>query len=335
MTRDAKVAVLRDQARSCLQKKKFNAEPQSSRWATVGVTADQNGNMCVAVRIRTVNRKPGLEQEVTQRVQTELNPSRIDMQYTGPVLALPLKETATETRKTYQQKGAAAAAATLRIGSSISLANARTGTLGFFARCRKTNQIGIVSANHVIGGQDRAQRGDAILTPGGSDFGMRVASFVRFVPLAGETEKYVDCAFARLETASWDPESLPGKKRLQPKPAVPAEGTRVFKFSEESGLTEGVVTLADQDQFKMHYRSGVGLVLFDNQIEVESANPRKPFATSGDSGALVWDEQGRPVGLLFAQTLNGGRHGNGLSYVNPISAVLCELDVELVTAKPR
>jgi hypothetical protein len=333
MTRDAKAAVFRDQMRNCEGLKSYAAKPGTANWANFGVVENKDG-LCVSVRMRAVKRNGALESEIAERIKTELNPARIDVQHTGPVLALPLKETAVGAKKCRAEKkarrGAEAGDDVLTIGSSISLAGARTGTLGFFARCRKTGQIGIVSANHVIGGQDRAQRGDAILSPGGSDFGMRVASFERYVPLSGGGEKYVDCAFARLETTAWDPSIIADDKRLQPKPATAFDRMRVWKYSEESGVTEGIVTLADQDTFKMHYRSGVGLVMFDNQIEVESAVEDKPFATTGDSGALVYDEQVRPVGLLFAQTLVGGTFDNGLWYVSPISVVLDLLEVDLV-----
>jgi len=251
-----------------------------------------------------------------------------DIRYTGPVVSLPLRDHRDVPAKRQRPQ-------VLHIGSSVSLVNARSGTVGFFARCRRDKKvIGIVSANHVIGGQDRAQINDPILSPGGMRYGERVASFVRAVQLRGGEENYVDCAFARLvDTKNFDPSTLPNGKTLKGDLAMVRKDQKVFTYSDEFDERCGVVSLPDQDAFKMHYRAGIGLVLFDDQIEVESDSGGH-FSRPGDSGALVYDEKGRPVGLLFAQTIAGGRNGGGLSYVNPIARVLDLLEIDIITELP-
>jgi hypothetical protein len=67
---------------------------------------------------------------------------------------------------------------------------------------------------------------------------------------------------------------------------------------------------------------------FDNQIEIEGSG-NKAFSDSGDSGSLIVDDQLRAVGLLFAGGDVGGSNGKGLTYANPIDAVLDALKVDL------
>jgi hypothetical protein len=320
--RKRKLTGLHKKARTWLDSFNLSHRPSFRRWLTLG-----SDGTTIRGRIRTPMRDPALEAELTEGLKTGVKAETVDLQFTGPVVSLPLLDRRVTTEgkpvKTLEERK------TLRIGSSISLVDARSGTLGFFAKDKKTGRPGIVSANHVIGGQDRAQLNDPILSPGGLEYGPRVASFVRFVPLSGGGEKYVDCAFALLETDDYDPKTLPNRMELKAQPAPVATGQTVFKYSE-AGNRQGKVTQADQDEFKLHYRSEIGLVFFDNQIEVESSDG-EPFSDPGDSGSLVADDQGRPVGLLFAHTLAGGSNSKGLSYVNPIASILEQLDVELLT----
>ena len=62
-----------------------------------------------------------------------------------------------------------------------------------------------------------------------------------------------------------------------------------------------------------------------------------PFSSPGDSGSLVITEVADAsgaavVGLLFAGSETGGPSGHGLTYVNPIAAVLAALGAELILA---
>jgi hypothetical protein len=66
---------------------------------------------------------------------------------------------------------------------------------------------------------------------------------------------------------------------------------------------------------------------FDNQIEIEGAE-EDGFRDGGDSGSLIVDEGRRAVALLFAGSDIGGTNGKGLTYANPIRAVLDALGVE-------
>ena len=106
------------------------------------------------------------------------------------------------------------------------------------------------------------------------------------------------------------------------------EGTEVAKLGRTTGLTRGRVTAFELDNVVVNLDRGN--VRFDNQIEVEGAGD-EPFSAGGDSGSLIVDEDRRAVALLFAGGDLGGANGKGLTYANPIRAVLVALGVDLVT----
>ena len=56
------------------------------------------------------------------------------------------------------------------------------------------------------------------------------------------------------------------------------------------------------------------------------------FSQGGDSGSLIVDADRRAVGLLFAGSDQGGSNGKGLTYANPLRAVLEALKVDLFLA---
>lgn len=99
------------------------------------------------------------------------------------------------------------------------------------------------------------------------------------------------------------------------------------KLGRSTGLTRGRVTAIELD--KVIVRFDLGFLRFDNQFEVEGAGDA-PFSRGRDSGSLVVDSDRRAVGLLFAGGTVGGTNGQGLTFVNPIRAVLDVLKFDLV-----
>jgi len=73
----------------------------------------------------------------------------------------------------------------------------------------------------------------------------------------------------------------------------------------------------------------LGDLRFDGQIEIEGAGD-DPFSGPGDSGSLIVNAERRGIGLLFAGGDQGGTNGKGLTYANPLRAVLDALEVDLV-----
>jgi hypothetical protein len=100
----------------------------------------------------------------------------------------------------------------------------------------------------------------------------------------------------------------------------------VHKVGRTTGVRQGRVTAFELDGLLVEY--DVGDVAFDNQIEIEGSGNRS-FSDAGDSGSLIVDDQMLAAALLFAGSDHGGRNGKGLTYANPIAAVLKALKVKL------
>ena len=89
------------------------------------------------------------------------------------------------------------------------------------------------------------------------------------------------------------------------------------------------MTAIELDDVLVGYGEELGNLRFDDQIEIEGIGT-DPFSRGGDSGSLVYREDGVALGLLFAGSESGGENGRGLTYVNPIDAVLAALDATLL-----
>lgn len=210
--------------------------------------------------------------------------------------------------------------------SSVSHYLTGTGTIGCPVRDRRTGFESLLSNNHVIGLENDAVAGDAVIDPGWDDGGSApenaIASFTRSVAIDfSGGPNTVDAAVARL---------LPGIQLSRPSadnflydPALPpgtvAKASIVKKVGRTTGLTTGTVTGTEMAGFSVDFQNGPAM--FEGQIEVTGIG--RAFAAHGDSGALVVNERGAAVGLLFAVS------ETGVAYVNPIGPVLALLDIEL------
>jgi hypothetical protein len=107
-----------------------------------------------------------------------------------------------------------------------------------------------------------------------------------------------------------------------------AEADLVGKIGRTTGFTKGRVTAFELDGVTVRY--DLGLLTFDNQVEVEGAGQRA-FSDGGDSGSMVFTDEGRMAGaLVFAGSDQGGTNGKGLTYANPLGTVMERLKIELV-----
>lgn len=99
----------------------------------------------------------------------------------------------------------------------------------------------------------------------------------------------------------------------------------VEKVGRTTGVTRGQVSAFEIDGLVIQFPDGP--LEFHDQIEV-AGNASGPFSAGGDSGSLVYRPNSREaLGLLFAGSERGGPAGTGLTYCNPIEAVLSELAV--------
>lgn len=198
----------------------------------------------------------------------------------------------------------------------------------------------VLSNNHVLARTDQANAGESILQPGllDTDCGYApsytVATLSYFPRLQNQSTN-VDAAVAQAGSGALDPTgavlgfgpaangTIGNAPPARDPEDVARPGTRlpqVVKSGRTTGLTCGSISQIAVD-FAVNYNTscdGSGEAFskaFTNQIAVEGAS----FADSGDSGALLADQQtAQPVGLLFA--------GNSSeTFANPIDDVLHSL----------
>ncbi|GAB6138906.1 chymotrypsin family serine protease [Halanaerobaculum tunisiense] len=239
-------------------------------------------------------------------------------------------------------------------GVSIGHYKITAGTFGAVVKDNETGEPLILSNNHVLAnitdGQDgRAQIGDDILQPGSYDGGEEeqdvIGELARFVPLYDDQgpncpitlgvnrllrgfgklfnlpfevgsmaiENKVDCAVAEPKSTDVIESEVLGIGDVT-EVADPQLDMVVRKSGRTSGLTKSKIK-AVSATIKVQLSSSRS-ALFTDQIITE------PFSKPGDSGALVVNEQGQAVGLLFA--------GSDKSTVcNRINNVLTALEVSL------
>lgn len=280
---------------------------------------DRPGDFRLAVRLR----RGGLLHYTFGLKAKLLAKGEIDLAVTGPVRIIDGCPP-TGPRST----------APLGIGASIGHRDAKGGTLGFFARRRSDGRLGLVSNNHVIAVQDQGKPDAPVVHPALCDGNQVVVANLdgTYPKLSGGGFKRVDCAFAALApgVVPASLSSLGSLGNLQAKPAELQESSgRVRKIGRTTMSTKGRVKAFDFDTLVVHnYIDEVGDVSFENQIEIESA-AKRTFSDPGDSGSLVFDENRRAMGLLFAETSKGGAGDLGLHYANPIPEVLALLQVDI------
>lgn len=246
----------------------------------------------------------------------------VDIKYVGKILKL-------ETPGTLQKRRRP-----LVIGCSIGHFKITAGTLGCFVRDRTTGETLILSNNHVLANENLAQAGDAIIQPGKVDGGKKTTDTIgklkAFVKLKKTGVNFVDCAVASIKSGiKFDHRKLGSFGKLAGLGLdVVVDGTAVRKVGRTTGETKGRVTAFELDNVVVEY--DIGNIRFDDQIEIEGAGS-KAFSDGGDSGSLIFDKDRGAVALLFAGGDQGGSNDMGLTYGNPIRAVLDALKVDLLT----
>lgn len=239
----------------------------------------------------------------------------------------------------------------LQIGLSVGTKDGGMGTLGAFLS--RADGTYILSCNHVLvsGANARIEQntpsflaGDPIFHPGREgtyrlDASRQIASLKNYVHLSSQIENDIDCAIAKLNPA-WDHEGTQVPRGF----AYPNEGkaitamdepifelrrdTILCKIGRSTCHTRGVVRGVDLDRVPV-YVPGLGNVLFNNVIEVRSLNKTEPFSLAGDSGSLVFTEDGlQAIGLVFAGGLR--EDGYKVTYVCMINPILSWAKAELL-----
>ena len=292
----------------------------------LGLAPRADGGFAVAVRYRL---GVPTARMVARRVAEQVGPA-VDVRRTGRIHPLASRG-ATGPRPpvvTAQAMGETRRIRPLRPGVSIANLAVTAGTLGAFVRVGGV--LHALSNYHVLVGSPSGAVGDAVLQPGpadgGRDPGDRVGTLAAFAPLERGRTALVDAAVAALEDQVVDLAYPVGPIRTTA-PVLGAE--EVAKIGRTTGITRGRVTAIELDDVVVGYGDDLGELRFDDQIEVEGIGTGA-FSRGGDSGSLVYRaDDAVAIGLLFAGSETGGENGTGLTYVNPIRAVLEALGAEL------
>ncbi|NDL57105.1 hypothetical protein [Phytoactinopolyspora mesophila] len=220
----------------------------------------------------------------------------------------------------------------LRPGVSIAHHDVTAGTLGAFVVPRDDpddDRIQVLSNNHVLANSDHGLAGDVVLQPGPADDGTdpadRVGVLDRIAPLQRDASNVVDAATARLDDGVEIDDVYPSGAIITWSDIVAS--SEVEKVGRTTGRTAGRVSAFEVDGLVIQFPDGP--LEFHGQIEV-AGDASGPFSAGGDSGSLVYQPaQLDALGLLFAGSEQGGPGGFGLTYCNPIGAVLDALGVRL------
>ncbi|MGY4644050.1 hypothetical protein [Cellulomonas sp. URHB0016] len=300
----------------------------------LGLAPQPDGSYALAVRyrlglpsVRSIARKvaeqvgPTVDVRRTGRIRTLAEAGVIDGDGAGRVRPRPPVITARSLGETGRVRP-------LRPGVSIAHGAVSAGTLGAFVLV--DGAVHALSNYHVLSGTPRAAIGDAVVQPGPADGGRaprdRVGVLARRVDLKPDSTATVDAAIALLDDQEVDPTYPVGRISTT---AVAVGGEIVEKIGRTTAVTRGRVSAIEVDDVVVGYGRLLGELSFDDQIEVEGLGA-DPFSRGGDSGSLVYREDGVALGLLFAGSETGGDNGAGLTYLNPIDAVLDAFGATLV-----
>jgi hypothetical protein len=243
-------------------------------------------------------------------------------------------------------------------GVSIAHYRVTAGTFGAVVRDRKTDELLILSNNHVLanasdGRDGKSKIGDPVYQPGSYDGGTSddaIAHLVRFVPFSRYTRD-VDCKLAsmglRVANAmirtvrphyTLHLETLGATNLVDCALARPVKpdlirpeileigrirGTAEFTpgtLVRKSGRTSGVTSgTVKAVKVSLNVNMGHGNDVVRFNEQVMAELKSLP----GDSGSLIVDEDNRAVGLLFAGS-------NEYTVFNPIQTVCDHLGVDIV-----
>jgi hypothetical protein len=215
--------------------------------------------------------------------------------------------------------------------SGARIVNARgvPGTLGCMAITPHDGAAVLVSNHHVLFGAGAGEGEPVWLVEREADAAaFHYLGSTRYGRLGtvtfGGVDYHVDCAVAVLDGAN----ALPPLRRTEPEETAgpPAAGTVVKKTGPVTGTTRGVVVdVAYPDVVLIEGRPRAA----PGQILVRPAEDGVAFSAGGDSGAILRDERGGMVGLLW------GANHRGESIACHIVPVLQVLGIRLAQVTSR
>jgi hypothetical protein len=210
-----------------------------------------------------------------------------------------------------------------------------TGTLGLGMRGYGglADKTFVLSNNHVLANENRANIGDPVIQPGSLDGGDLVADKI------GELFDYVHLQFAtfgqpnppvnRVDAACaevtrfgdfsreifWVGYPKGWRTRASVEDAVTQGNTQVQKTGRTTGYTTGNIAAVAYDGW-VGYDSGDAF--FEDQILIQPGN----FSSPGDSGSCILDKDENIIGLLFA----GGATHTIANFIEDVWELLSPID---------
>ncbi|MEH2460467.1 hypothetical protein [Nostoc sp.] len=224
----------------------------------------------------------------------------------------------------------------LSIGLSISRTHSiSAGTLGCFVQKRGQADLLILSCNHVLANINDAQIGDPIIQPAVVDDGKSetecIANLYEFIQLREDQPNLADAAIAKINAHIEIERLCPFYENNLLQPFWQKEGFEeirhsvVAKFGRSTELTFGIINAFEMERKVPYINNGNPItVTFPNLTAIKGLD-NKPFSKGGDSGSIIVNIEGEPIGLLFA----GTEGDKPISYANPIELVCQELNIEL------
>jgi hypothetical protein len=229
----------------------------------------------------------------------------------------------------------------LTIGTYISPLNIPGGTLGCFVRkITHPQDLFILSCTHVLTSSNETLPGDLIVQPGGSDSNVdEIARLDNFISLSDNINTPLDAAIAKI-TCQQTLENI--TRNLHHPIALKGDyaedeiqsliNRKVIKIGSKTDTTFGWITSCEIKN-SIRYRTHGGIFrTYRNLITIDSKDPsghnerntNNSFSAPGDSGSLIYCEDGYAVGLLIGGTTAG------LTYALPIEPILNRLGIKLI-----
>lgn len=196
------------------------------------------------------------------------------------------------------------------------------GTLGCMVKDNNSGQPHLLSNFHVMAVDSNWKKGDEMVQPslvdGGSAPGDRVGTLANAV-----LSDHVDGALCTLIGRGFacsivDIGAVAGT-------AEAVLNNPVRKRGRTTLLTYGFVDSVS-GTVKIDYGDDIGVKTLSDQVGIRpDTDHNDKFSDHGDSGSVVVDADNQIIGLLFAGSKDG------YTYINQISNVLTELDVQVCT----
>ena len=231
-------------------------------------------------------------------------------------------------------------------GVSIGHYRGYPGTLGCFVNIKagSTNWRGIVGSSHVLSMNNTAKKNDPILHPGWPDGFKTSSNIIGKLTAYSVLGHYQDDTDAPNEEdiaviKPDDPDRLPStnlvpnprdpNKRIRLKGYVPANelykriGEKVYKIGRTTKFTEGTLNVTNIIEYYLTLPNG-RKYRYHDLASVEPAG-KGEFSRDGDSGSIVYTEDGLGIGLIV-----GGSLIPSLSFFIPLSSCLTSVNAELI-----